>query len=785
MLGNQLVDDAGAPVVLHGVNRSGSEYMCIDGWGIFDGPTDQASIDAMKVWNVNAVRVPLNSACWLDIVHQFGSHDVAYAGQAYQDAITQFVERLTANGINVILDLQWTGCGEAECLANWLKPLPERAYATQFWTQVAGRFKDNHRILFDLFNEPYGVDWSCWQDGGCALGGQGQQYTAEGMQQMVNAIRAAGAVAQPILLGGLQYSNDMSGWLSHLPSDPSDSLVASIHLYNSNWPCPLSVSDAGTAADAITCFSDEQHNAIDAIAAEHPVVFGELGQDGCASDFVAPMLEWIGQRGFSVLGWAWNTADCSGFPALISNYDGTPTALGEAFRAHYLGEPVPSPSPTLSESAWPSESPTGEPSDAASPSVSEAPTETPSDSPTPSASGLPSDEPSESPSPSDTPTGEQTEAPSPSATPSPSSSSSVSPSPVVPVAAQVISRGVPAFASSGNASTANDDSYATAWQLSADVNAWLAYDLSGVPTADRDSVVLAWYTELDDGYTTGSIRGGCPAYAGRPFLADYSIQVNSAAGGAEPPVSGWRTVASVTGNLNLSGQHLVDFAGDNWIRVQGSGVNGVSVNVDVASAPSGDSGGWLFMGDSVTAANAGHASMTGPSGESVAGIAQLLAAGTDDRFQPLVQNDGVACSHATDAVTWIDRLLDGFHGHYVTLNFGTNDAWAGQGDVRAFRDAMTQLVEAVESRGMVAVVPTVPWPNNGGDWDEQVQRMNDQIRLLYQSHPGVLPGPDLYALLQGRPELFVSQGDVHPNEAGRAVVRRAWADTILGSVYLR
>src|SRR6516164_3678880 len=63
--GNKLVNASGTQVVLHGVNRSGTEYACVQGNGIFDGPNDQTSITAMKSWGpVNAVRVPLNEACW-------------------------------------------------------------------------------------------------------------------------------------------------------------------------------------------------------------------------------------------------------------------------------------------------------------------------------------------------------------------------------------------------------------------------------------------------------------------------------------------------------------------------------------------------------------------------------------------------------------------------------------------------------------------------------------------------------------------------------------------------
>jgi len=81
--GNKLVNASGATVVLHGVDRSGTEYACVQGNGIFDGPNDQTSITAMKSWGVNAVRVPLNEACW----NAESYVNPAYAGANYINAI--------------------------------------------------------------------------------------------------------------------------------------------------------------------------------------------------------------------------------------------------------------------------------------------------------------------------------------------------------------------------------------------------------------------------------------------------------------------------------------------------------------------------------------------------------------------------------------------------------------------------------------------------------------------------------------------------------------------------
>jgi hypothetical protein len=85
--GNELVDGSGCPLRLVGVNRSGSEYSCVQGRGIFDGPTDAASIEAMRSWDINVVRVPLNEDCWLGI----NGVQPAYSGAAYRQAIKGFV----------------------------------------------------------------------------------------------------------------------------------------------------------------------------------------------------------------------------------------------------------------------------------------------------------------------------------------------------------------------------------------------------------------------------------------------------------------------------------------------------------------------------------------------------------------------------------------------------------------------------------------------------------------------------------------------------------------------
>src|SRR5690349_11848175 len=58
--GARLLNAQGYPVALRGVNRSGTEYACMQGFGIFDGPSDDASVSAIASWRINFVRLLLN-----------------------------------------------------------------------------------------------------------------------------------------------------------------------------------------------------------------------------------------------------------------------------------------------------------------------------------------------------------------------------------------------------------------------------------------------------------------------------------------------------------------------------------------------------------------------------------------------------------------------------------------------------------------------------------------------------------------------------------------------------
>lgn len=312
--GNRLIDSAGNQVRLRGVDRSGSEFACAQGWGIFDGPSDSASVAAIASWHANAVRVPLNETCWLAI----NGVSPDYSGDTYRAAIVDFVGRLNRAGLYAILDLHWAAAGNAIALQQ--VPMANRDHSPEFWRQVSTTFKNNGMVIFDLFNEPYPDNntdtpeaWRCWKDGGNCVG---MNYTAAGMQELVDAVRSTGAT-NVIMLGGVEYSAGLSGWLASKPTDPTGNLAASWHIYDGSW------------CNTLACWNQYA----DGVSDQVPLILGELGQDDGGNDFVNSLMDWMDARGGSYLAWDWDVWGAA--LDVISNYDGTPSAYGQTFKDRF------------------------------------------------------------------------------------------------------------------------------------------------------------------------------------------------------------------------------------------------------------------------------------------------------------------------------------------------------------------------------------------------------------------------------------------------------------------
>lgn len=339
--GNKLLNGDGQTLFIHGVNRGTTGFECVQGYDAT--PRDQAFVDAVKSWNANAVRVPLNEQCWLGI--NTTSANAPYMGATYRQAIIDYVNLMTANNLAVIVDLHYAMPGTLSTIGLNFQPMPNADHSVTFWTSVANAFKTNSAVIFDLYNEPYLLNdppaaqaWTCWRDGGSSCSVKVAEgyvdtstpYTAVGMQTLVNTVRATGA-ENVLMVGGLGLAGDLSHWLAYKPTDPEGNIVASWHQYNF------------ATCTSEQCWEDEVGPVMDQV----PLIVGEFGMAdhfgaSCDTDYLDRLWAFVESKQQGFMAWNFNTwpgtCGTSDFNiGLITDEAGTPSDYGSQYRNHLSG----------------------------------------------------------------------------------------------------------------------------------------------------------------------------------------------------------------------------------------------------------------------------------------------------------------------------------------------------------------------------------------------------------------------------------------------------------------
>ena len=304
VVGNRLQDSSGKEIWLQGVNAGGLETLPMD-----EQPV-KSLVVAIDEWKANCVRVPMNETFW------YGKSPYqSDGGKAYRDRIDTMITLAANRGAYIVIDLH-----------RYRAPKQEHA---DFWKEIAARYQNHPAVLFDLFNEPHGISWEVWRDGGFVGTKEkadesaflseeekkkNQGFESVGMQQLVDGVRSTGA-KNVVIAGGLAWCNDLSGVVNGyaLEDRAGNGVMYSWHTYN--W-------HTGWAEKVLPA------------AAKYPIFLGEVGADEKKMDFipaeaqetpatwVPDMLGFIQEHRINWTGWCFHPAAT---PRMLLDWDYTPT----------------------------------------------------------------------------------------------------------------------------------------------------------------------------------------------------------------------------------------------------------------------------------------------------------------------------------------------------------------------------------------------------------------------------------------------------------------------------
>ena len=309
--GNQLLGPGDKPVLLQG--------LCVDSLQWSYGENILWSIRvAIDDWKANVIRLPVSPEFW------FGRADYQKPGdeESYRKTVDQVIKLAAGRGAWVVLDLHTFGA-------------PTEKHRN-FWRDAALRYKNNPAVLFELFNEPHGISWEIWRNGGSLKGPENvstdvnpaentektEETVSVGMQALVAAVRETGA-KNIIIAGGLDWGYDLTGVVGAYALDDlaGNGIVYSSHIYP--WK------------------SEWQKNVLDA-AAKYPVFVGEVGTlpDYRTFEFIPepqrhPLEGWgediIGMMQKNKLNWTGFSFHPTCAPRAILDWDYTPTPYWGVF----------------------------------------------------------------------------------------------------------------------------------------------------------------------------------------------------------------------------------------------------------------------------------------------------------------------------------------------------------------------------------------------------------------------------------------------------------------------
>jgi hypothetical protein len=293
--GNQIKRN-GTAYKIRGLVRPSMEWDCA-GFAI-----TREDIKRMKTWKPNAIRLGVMDTLW----NGGTTGGATCNGGAYQREVKRVINWILQEGMDVILDLHYVG------------GTPSAANAS-FWDAISKdttfNFKDG-RIIYELYNEP--------------TADIGTLRTW--MNSTIATIRANGA-KNLILVSGVDYSYDISGYVTTPVTDSANTVAYVTHPYifkPVGGDTNAFLNPAKTLPVVATEFGD----------ANVTTIGHTIDPTQCVASIYSTYISTFETAGMSWTSWAWivDAWGC-GFPQLISDYSGTPNAIGTPVKEKLLSFP--------------------------------------------------------------------------------------------------------------------------------------------------------------------------------------------------------------------------------------------------------------------------------------------------------------------------------------------------------------------------------------------------------------------------------------------------------------
>jgi hypothetical protein len=240
----KITDDLGSPVLLRGLNRSGT------GSGNADAnATDQEYAAQNQLLSMNVVRLFVNTAWWTNNVQ------VPIAGMAYRDYIDSLIQRAKKYGNYVLIlkagqfpdapcGISGVNCpainqGDLNCTAN-PAVCPDQdtsgnfiVDALTFWDAFTQKYASDPAVLYDTWENMRGLDPNTWSDNENQL----IATIRTNSPQSLIFVEDTGMAFESITSGvtpDFAWSNIV--WNFHIYNGPAGACSDPISPRSANWP---------------------------------------------------------------------------------------------------------------------------------------------------------------------------------------------------------------------------------------------------------------------------------------------------------------------------------------------------------------------------------------------------------------------------------------------------------------------------------------------------------------------------------------------------------------------